>query len=348
MQKLTWVLLLIIPINFYGQPINFDISGSLTGLNASKLIYINGPGLNDSIEVSNDNRFNYKGTLSQPGVVSLYAHNTNRCQLWINQGNVQIDMEEQPDQNKELKKILKIHSLKGQFETSEYYKLQTILASLVSKKPSRDMLGVDSLMLQFYPFVRHFISNNRKSYLSAFLASAFTFTLENKNELYSMMKDNPDTFSIDFLKNQVERMKLIQRGKVITNFVLPTPTGDTVELYSLKERFVLIQFWSSSCAPCRWEHPHLIKLYSKYHSKGLEILGISLDNKLSDWVAAITQDNLLWKNVSDLSGWENPIVKKYKINYIPFNILIDSSHAIIAANLYPDQLEEILIRKIDN
>ncbi len=134
----------------------------------------------------------------------------------------------------------------------------------------------------------------------------------------------------------------------IDNFVQPTSTGEPIEFYSIKNRFILIQFWASWCSPCRAEHPKLVELYSKYHPRGLEIIGISLDDLISDWTNAIAKDQLYWINVSDLLVWKNELVKKYKIDHVPFNILVDSSYSVIAIDLYPVQLSEVLDRYLAN
>jgi peroxiredoxin len=61
------------------------------------------------------------------------------------------------------------------------------------------------------------------------------------------------------------------------NFSLKTENGKLIELSKLKGKAVVVNFWATWCGPCRAEIPDFIKVYNTYKSKGLEIIGISLD-----------------------------------------------------------------------
>jgi thiol:disulfide interchange protein DsbD len=79
------------------------------------------------------------------------------------------------------------------------------------------------------------------------------------------------------------------------NFSLKSYDGKIIELAALKGKVVVLNFWATWCPPCRAEIPDFIKVYDAYKSKGLEIIGISLDE----------------------DGWSkvNPFVEKNKMNY---------------------------------
>ena len=61
------------------------------------------------------------------------------------------------------------------------------------------------------------------------------------------------------------------------NFVLKTANGKTIELNKLKGKVVVVNFWATWCPPCKAEIPGFLDVYKQYKSKGLEIVGISLD-----------------------------------------------------------------------
>src|SRR5262245_27801585 len=67
------------------------------------------------------------------------------------------------------------------------------------------------------------------------------------------------------------------------DFTVADLKGDSIKLSSLKGKVFLLDFWASWCGPCRYSNKNLVKLYSKYKEKGLEILSVSLDEERTDW-----------------------------------------------------------------
>jgi peroxiredoxin len=62
------------------------------------------------------------------------------------------------------------------------------------------------------------------------------------------------------------------------DFTLPQPDGQNLRLSSYRGKVVLLDFWATWCDPCREEIPHLVDLQQKYGDRGLQILGISMDD----------------------------------------------------------------------
>jgi thiol-disulfide isomerase/thioredoxin len=113
-------------------------------------------------------------------------------------------------------------------------------------------------------------------------------------------------------------------------------------LVSLKQslgKVTLIDFWASWCAPCREENPNVVALYNEFHSKGLNIISVSLDNDASKWKEAIAKDKLSWTQVSNLKEMKDPIALQYNVTQIPTTFLLDSNGKIVAIDLYGDQIK---------
>ncbi len=144
------------------------------------------------------------------------------------------------------------------------------------------------------------------------------------------------------IKEYLEKQNNSTVGMKATNFVQTTPEGEEISLYSIKAKVKIIDFWASWCGPCRAENPHMRALYAKYHSSGLEIIGVSLDSKKDAWVAAIEKDQLDWIHVSDLLGWENSVAKLCGIRAIPSTLVLDEDNTIIGVNLRGSELDECL------
>ena len=62
-------------------------------------------------------------------------------------------------------------------------------------------------------------------------------------------------------------------------FDLPGLDGQRVTLSQFKGRVVLVNFWATWCAPCREETPALVGLQERYRSRGLVVVGLSMDDK---------------------------------------------------------------------
>jgi cytochrome c biogenesis protein CcmG, thiol:disulfide interchange protein DsbE len=56
-----------------------------------------------------------------------------------------------------------------------------------------------------------------------------------------------------------------------------TLAGDTVTLESLRGQPVLLNLWATWCAPCRKETPYLQRVHARLESRGLRVVGVSLD-----------------------------------------------------------------------
>ena len=103
-----------------------------------------------------------------------------------------------------------------------------------------------------------------------------------------------------------------------------------------KNRYVLLDFWASSCVPCMHELPHLLAAYEKYHSKGLEIYALSLDNDKNVWRNTIKEKDMSWVNVLRES---TEVSEQYGVRGVPSNFLIDcSTGKIIAVHLRGEAL----------
>ena len=89
-------------------------------------------------------------------------------------------------------------------------------------------------------------------------------------------------------------------------------------------------------------------MYNELHPKGLNIIGVSLDDNADKWKEAIAADRLTWSHVSNLKKWEDPIAKQYGINSIPATFILDATGKIVAKDLRGAELkakvEELLAK----
>jgi thiol-disulfide isomerase/thioredoxin len=63
---------------------------------------------------------------------------------------------------------------------------------------------------------------------------------------------------------------MVQPGKFAPDFELYDTEGITRSLSDAIKgaEYLLLDFWASTCGPCRLENPHILKAYENFHSKG--------------------------------------------------------------------------------
>lgn len=142
----------------------------------------------------------------------------------------------------------------------------------------------------------------------------------------------------------IEGEKRKAQGVAFMDFEQPDMDGNMHKLseYAGKGNYVLVDFWASWCGPCRKEMPNLKKVYDRFHSKGFEIVGVSLDNNKKSWTDAVENMQMTWPQLSDLKAWKNSAAQLYYIKSIPATLLIGPDGKIVASNLRGQELEKKL------
>jgi peroxiredoxin len=197
-----------------------------------------------------------------------------------------------------------------------------------------------------------FIKNNPDALISVLLIDrALVSRSLSSGEVQSLydglspeIKESPAAVrlveQINVAKKREEMEKNTEVGSKAPDFSAPTPTGQQLALKDVMGKVTLIDFWAAWCKPCRAENPNVVNAYQKYHDKGLNIIGVSLDRSAEDWKKAIADDGLIWNQVSHVAYFEDPIAKLYGVDAIPAAFLLDENGVIVAKNLRGSQLEE--------
>lgn len=134
---------------------------------------------------------------------------------------------------------------------------------------------------------------------------------------------------------QMQFSAMAENASTIGSFDLSLPDieGDTIRLSDLRGKYVLLSFTASWCTNCRDEFSLFRGVYKRYHSKGLEIYQVFLDNDREAWQSTVRFEEIPWITVSDLSYPASEAASRYNVTQPPRNFLIDPEGNIIATNL---------------
>lgn len=207
----------------------------------------------------------------------------------------------------------------------------------------RDFIREDSLRLNFatehpdYTIAPHLL------YLSSRAQTA-------DDQLLKQLYDGLPETSRNSILGQLARIQIgfhaqewgCRVGDNACDFTRTDASGNTVRLSDYRgKKYVLLDFWASWCGPCMREIPKVRQLYALYGGKGLQVIGISCDEKRSQWLQAIEKNSLkaypqvLSVELNDNKGkllFEDQInlADIYDVTSIPAFVLIDREGKIIA------------------
>ena len=110
-----------------------------------------------------------------------------------------------------------------------------------------------------------------------------------------------------------------------------TMSGKEVDIAKLKGKVVLVDFWATWCGPCRAELPNIKEMYSKYHARGFDVIGVSLDDDKAKLDSFLQDEKLPWPSIFDAAGPEGmQLADVYGIFSIPQAILVDQQGRVVS------------------
>jgi peroxiredoxin len=119
-------------------------------------------------------------------------------------------------------------------------------------------------------------------------------------------------------------MSKAETNKPAPDFSLSSVSGNKTKLSELRGKVVLLNFWDTTCKPCRAEYPHLQKIQDEFKSQGLSVLMINLD-----------EDTANVRPFAEKYGFaarvllkDDTIQRAYGIGAIPHTVIIDGSGII--------------------
>jgi peroxiredoxin len=116
-------------------------------------------------------------------------------------------------------------------------------------------------------------------------------------------------------------------GHTISDFALTQIDGKSVQISEISQKIILINFWATWCEACMVEMPSLVALRDSFHQKGLEILGINLDeNPTSVVPKTIREYQIKFPIYLDPEG---KVAELFNVHAIPLTVIMNSQRQIL-------------------
>jgi thiol-disulfide isomerase/thioredoxin len=178
--------------------------------------------------------------------------------------------------------------------------------------------GKFSQAFESFPIAKPFNIGGTTYEISGLTASGGTFALNKSSQTVEETKP----------------MAALSAGHLALPFDVKTTDATEVKFpETYKGKVVLLDFWATWCGPCVGEMPNVSAAYDKFHPKGFDILGVSLDQKGDgEKLAAFTNSHSMpWPQIYDGKFWQADIAKQYYIQSIPHAFLVDGDTGKIIA-----------------
>jgi len=337
-----------------GQENKFTITGKASNFADGKKVYLIKSVESQEIPVVDstvvrNHSFVLEGQVETPYIAvvgvadSLMAQEVTVIELIVEPGNIQIGAWEDD----------KHHVATGTPLNDANMQFSQALDSLFKSNPS---VRPETLYPFIYPYIKENVGNLLGIYLfERYEASMFNdMRLELAGDLYAAHKDGKYADLVSKIEKMMERerqmaelAKTVQPGNPYKNISGESIDGKELSLKSIIERegnrYVLLEFWATWCAPCMKEVPYLKEAYTKFRGKGFEIYSMSIDEEedKDKWVQTIQEKGMEWTNV--LRTDAKNTTEAYGVQGIPANFLIDcSTGQIIVTNLRGNALTKKL------
>jgi peroxiredoxin len=355
-MKRFFLFLFLMPLFVSAQTTGFEISGTMTGfIDGAEVKLLNG---NDNADITSakitGGKFLLKGSVDEPTLCKLAFGNETPQYIYVENKKMTVSGNRSDLQH------LKIT---GSASHNDFVKFQQTFNPLIStlnntvndinkatSKPQFDALMnvYDSTKSAIQKKIDEFVATKPKSIVTAFMLFVTADVYDDPvllEKRYNALDASVKDYTISKnLYSYIQYNKVGAIGTTAVDFTQPDTTGKPVTLSSFRGKYVLVDFWASWCGPCRAENPNVVSNFNQFKEKNFTVLSVSLDRPggKDNWMNAIHKDGLTWTHVSDLQFWNNAAAQLYRVNSIPFNMLVDPTGKIIAKNLRGDLLHSKL------
>ncbi|MGO9467699.1 MAG: redoxin family protein [Isosphaeraceae bacterium] len=239
----------------------------------------------------------------------------------------------------------------GKLGSYAAYRSVEVDFAIANEKPGANLLANQKKwMTDLEAFLDKFADSDEAPDVLLQLASANEYNGEEKTarEQYSKVVEKyPASEASKKAGGAVRRLDLVGKSLALKGPGLKNETIDSAQFAGKTQLYV---FWATWAGPFKVEMPELVKVYQKYHDKGLEIVGINLDNERGEVDAFLAAHQAPWAQIFEGGGMESRLAIEYGIISVPTMFLVDADGKVVSRSLRNSadldrQLEKLLAAK---
>lgn len=303
----------------------------------------------DTVRINPKGEFRFSGMVDTLSVISLYFKESavspyvmvdkgwnvsikgdiNYPDLILAKGgNINNDLTQFKNDNMEL--------LKSRSEIVRTQNALTEKSDTISK--SERTVELKNLNFELLNIASDFVKKNPEKIASVILIDNF-FKNEESLERLGTALDQLRGAAYDFpLAAQLREYKNVigksTVGASAPDFKLNDINDKSFELKSLKEKYVLLTFISTTCEACVEIYPLIVKEYESVKKEKMNIEFVTLVKDIEG--KPITEEEkraAKWTTLPEYGGWSSPIFESYNIKELPYSILISPEGKILERNV---------------
>jgi thiol-disulfide isomerase/thioredoxin len=221
-----------------------------------------------------------------------------------------------------------------------------------------DLLALENKADESANELRNFVVNYIDTVSNKLLAVAASSFLD-MNEEYNYLRvfsNNLMNYSIN--PKQKNDLKLeLDKIRDAFKYIAPLKkikgvdlNNKEVEVSSFENRYLFLNIWATWCLSSREQMPVISKVHAKYmNSEKIDFMNISIDESIDQWKDYILKNSLSPRtHLCQPNGNKAPVLKRFGVNYIPANFLLDKQGNIISSNLKYDQIALVIDSLLKN
>jgi thiol-disulfide isomerase/thioredoxin len=172
---------------------------------------------------------------------------------------------------------------------------------------------------------------------------------EAHKQYAKVVESYPSTDAAKKAGGSLRRLELVGKSLALKGTGLQNEVVDSTQY---RGKAVLVVFWASWATPVKAELPELKKIADNYRDRGLEVIGVNLDNERAEIDAFLKANPLSWPQIFEGGGLEGRLAIDYGITSVPTMFLADSQGKVVNRNIrtaaeVDRQLEKLLGGKKD-